>query len=85
MNEEMATVEVSPKQAAEALGVPERTLYLWLDGEKIPGAWQGVTGKWLIPLGGLEEFVGIKATRDGGRTRARLLQWVEENRTQLVA
>lgn len=77
---------ITVKDAAEALGVSERTIYFWLNGEEIEGAYQTLTGKWVFTLGALDKLVDQKAKpRDGGRTRARFEQWIEKEGKKFIA
>ena len=85
---ELAAVEVSPKDAADALAASERTIYFWLERGEIEGAYQTITGKWRIPLGGLAAFLMKKAAeqkRGGERAKARFDEWVKREGGKFVA
>lgn len=85
MEESLKMVEISPKDAATALGVSERTIYVWLEAGEIEGAYQTITGRWKLTLGALEEVMRRKIkARDGGRTEARFLTWVMREKARLV-
>jgi len=55
-------IALRPKEAAEALGVSDRTLRKWMKDEDLP--FLRVAGVVLVPTAGLEEWLVERATRE---------------------
>lgn len=86
VKEAVKMLEISPKEAATALGVSERIIYVWLEAGEIEGAHQSITGRWSMTIGALENVMHRKIKpRDGGRTVERFHAWVEKEKANLVA
>lgn len=84
----MDKAEITPKEAAQAVGMRERTLYYWLKSGVIPeeDAFQSISGRWTITVSGLQRLVEQRIKpRDGGRTKTRLAAWIEQERGRFVA
>lgn len=78
--QEYDMLEIPVAEAAEAVGVPLRTVQWWLQTGQLEGR-QTITGRWMVQVGNLRRLI-IKLSerrKDGGRTLAHLEAWLEKH------
>lgn len=76
--EDLEKMPLTPEQIANALGVPTRTIYFWLDNGTLP-ATQHINRRWAITVADVRACIRGRKVRDKGQSEQRFNDYLTEH------